>query len=82
MSNTVLVVITGQPLCPHRQINKRTPHTLLCLCTGSLRGNMSTFVSLSSGQRMPTIGLGTWKSAPGQVGVENIPTGDADEAQL
>uniref|UniRef100_A0A8C7ZN39 alcohol dehydrogenase (NADP(+)) n=1 Tax=Oryzias sinensis TaxID=183150 RepID=A0A8C7ZN39_9TELE len=29
--------------------------------------NMGTFVTLSSGQRMPTIGLGTWKSSPGQV---------------
>ncbi|XP_029295444.1 aldo-keto reductase family 1 member A1-A [Cottoperca gobio] len=28
---------------------------------------MSSFVTLSSGQRMPVIGLGTWKSAPGQV---------------
>ncbi|XP_014847747.1 PREDICTED: alcohol dehydrogenase [NADP(+)] A-like isoform X2 [Poecilia mexicana] len=28
---------------------------------------MSTFVTLSSGQRMPLVGLGTWKSAPGQV---------------
>ncbi|KAM9744093.1 aldo-keto reductase family 1 member A1-A [Menidia menidia] len=28
---------------------------------------MSAFVTLSSGQRMPLIGLGTWKSAPGQV---------------
>ncbi|MED6262560.1 Aldo-keto reductase 1 member A1-A, partial [Ataeniobius toweri] len=28
---------------------------------------MSTFVTLSSGQRMPMVGLGTWKSAPGQV---------------
>ncbi|XP_017269281.1 aldo-keto reductase family 1 member A1-A [Kryptolebias marmoratus] len=28
---------------------------------------MSTFVTLSLGQRMPMIGLGTWKSAPGQV---------------
>ncbi|XP_056147119.1 aldo-keto reductase family 1 member A1-A [Lampris incognitus] len=28
---------------------------------------MSAFVTLSSGQRMPMVGLGTWKSAPGQV---------------
>ncbi|XP_047237028.1 aldo-keto reductase family 1 member A1-A isoform X2 [Girardinichthys multiradiatus] len=28
---------------------------------------MSTFVTLSSGQRMPMVGIGTWKSAPGQV---------------
>ncbi|KAM4616367.1 aldo-keto reductase family 1 member A1-A [Polymixia lowei] len=28
---------------------------------------MSLFVTLSSGQRMPVVGLGTWKSAPGQV---------------
>ncbi|XP_070820753.1 aldo-keto reductase family 1 member A1-A [Chaetodon trifascialis] len=28
---------------------------------------MSTFVTLSSGQRMPVVGLGTWKSASGQV---------------
>uniref|UniRef100_A0A667YPC1 alcohol dehydrogenase (NADP(+)) n=1 Tax=Myripristis murdjan TaxID=586833 RepID=A0A667YPC1_9TELE len=28
---------------------------------------MSSFVTLSSGQRMPVVGLGTWKSAPGQV---------------
>uniref|UniRef100_A0AAQ5ZSV9 alcohol dehydrogenase (NADP(+)) n=1 Tax=Amphiprion ocellaris TaxID=80972 RepID=A0AAQ5ZSV9_AMPOC len=28
---------------------------------------MNTFVTLSSGQRMPMVGLGTWKSAPGQV---------------
>ncbi|KAM9857979.1 aldo-keto reductase family 1 member A1-A [Aulostomus maculatus] len=28
---------------------------------------MSSFVTLASGQRMPSVGLGTWKSAPGQV---------------
>ncbi|XP_067084253.1 aldo-keto reductase family 1 member A1-A [Osmerus mordax] len=28
---------------------------------------MSSFVTLSSGQRMPLVGLGTWKSSPGQV---------------
>ncbi|KAM7391740.1 hypothetical protein PAMP_022402 [Pampus punctatissimus] len=28
---------------------------------------MSTFVTLSTGQRMPMVGLGTWKSASGQV---------------
>ncbi|KAG7280910.1 hypothetical protein CRUP_009197 [Coryphaenoides rupestris] len=28
---------------------------------------MDAFVTLSSGQRMPAVGLGTWKSAPGQV---------------
>lgn len=28
---------------------------------------MSTFVTLSTGQRMPVVGLGTWKSASGQV---------------
>ncbi|XP_029960963.1 aldo-keto reductase family 1 member A1-A isoform X2 [Salarias fasciatus] len=28
---------------------------------------MSSFVTLSSGQRMPMVGLGTWKSSPGQV---------------
>lgn len=28
---------------------------------------MSTLVTLSTGQRMPMIGLGTWRSAPGQV---------------
>ncbi|CAL8248263.1 unnamed protein product [Merluccius merluccius] len=28
---------------------------------------MDPFVTLSSGQRMPLVGLGTWKSAPGQV---------------
>ncbi|KAE8292253.1 Alcohol dehydrogenase [NADP(+)] A [Larimichthys crocea] len=28
---------------------------------------MSTFVTLSTGQRLPMVGLGTWKSAPGQV---------------
>lgn len=38
-------------------------------------GTMSAYVTLATGQRMPTVGLGTWKSAPGQVPAALLPLG-------
>lgn len=69
ISNSVLGLgHDDQTTKPHISSRVKTSHTPLCLFSDSQSWSMNTFVALSTRQRMPVIGLGTWKSTSGQAG--------------